>query len=149
MKKLILFSLLITILFTFCKKRNDIVKPYKAPPDYRDVFVGEYEVFRTNIVWSITNPLAYTTDYENLIIYIEKLKGDKKSLLIENDTIPIDSSGSYVSSLNELPGYQYYSIKLRNDSLILNTVVGNFSNVTNSNSIGYKSTLSEDQSNTP
>ncbi len=105
--KALLFFLILIISFS-CEKDNA----------YLDQFTGTYSCIK---ICNYSDSLGNTTS-DTSYFNIEVLRySNSNELLIDNLIIPIDPDGTYNSDLWEIYPYQTIRLKLRDDSLFIDT----------------------------
>lgn len=121
-----------------CTKDKATDQPFAIPVvDYRDTYTGNYNCTRLCTFWSISQPQTETTFYSAINISVTKHPVLTNSLIVENDTIPIDSAGTFSGFYNP-PAYHNYSIVFRSDSVFINSFSGGLGGGTTCNTIGKK-----------
>ncbi len=136
----LIFLILMTFLLACQKER--IVQYYNdnredtVMADFRDEFVGVYNCSKLCTFFTISIPGVDTTFNGNIVVNVTKdLNSD--ALIIGNDTVWIDSTGSYTGYYNP-PVYKNYSVSFFNDSIHISTFSGGLGGGTTCNTKGYK-----------
>lgn len=80
--------------------------------DFRDKFVGQYKGFRD--CSALNTP--QTQPDQNMTVTVS-LGTDAKALKVENDQVPVDSTGAF--PFPYISGYRSYHLYFRNDSIFL------------------------------
>ena len=138
--KTILFQGFISLmLFEACLKDKAMVQPDSSVPvvDYRDAYIGTYHGKRLCTYWTISQPQVDTPFNGAINISVTKHPDLINSLIVESDTIPIDSAGTY-SGFYQPQGYHNYSIAFRNDSVLISNFAGGLGGGTTCNTVGKK-----------
>lgn len=122
MKGALHLSLILCLLVFACKKNHDPVLA-DTNSDYRDRFTGSYTGHKLCTYWTISNPVTDTTFNGTVTFQVIKHPTDPGKIIVENDTIAMDSSGSYTGFYDPQP-YKNYSLYFTNDSLYRSTFSG-------------------------
>jgi hypothetical protein len=141
-KQVIGFYFLLVVIFFSCQKET--IYSTIGPPiikdttkvDFRDKFVGTYNCWRLCTFFTMTQPGIDTTFNSGVTINVIK-DPNSSSLIIENDTVLVDSMGNYTGYYNP-PAYKNYSVSFFNDSIHVSTYSGGLGGGTTCNTKGGK-----------
>ncbi|REJ81926.1 MAG: hypothetical protein DWQ44_13495 [Bacteroidetes bacterium] len=124
---LLCLALILQLIFISGCTKNNVEEIKTDNPviaiDYRDNFAGSYSGVKLCTFWTLSQPGIDTTFYGSFMLNVNKDPLYQNKIIIGNDTISIDSSGSY-NGYNNPPAYRNYSITFRNDSVFLSTYSG-------------------------
>ncbi|MBP6335479.1 MAG: hypothetical protein KA444_08405 [Bacteroidia bacterium] len=132
---LLLVTLLTILVSTSCKKEN----AEDVNEDYRTAYAGNYSCQKLCTFWSISQPQTDTSFNGSSSISIRIDPSTPNRIIVDSDTIAIDSSGSFNGHYDP-PAYNNYSIQITGDSIYLNTFSGGLGGGTTCNSKGKRRT---------
>lgn len=111
-------TLLFLIICISCKK--EVTLP-EVEFDFRNAYVGTYACSKTCSSF-VFGQAPQPETYETIEILVRKDLSHENLIIIDSDTIPIDTSGSYWGFYTT--SYKYYSVLFKNQTIAISTQNG-------------------------